>query len=70
MSTSLPLVSSGILIYCWDMSGSYLGWALIVLTGFTGSSVPSGEYIKTVLDQFLTNPFHFIICKLSNHLWL
>ena len=70
MSTSLPLVSSGILIYCWEMSGSYLAWALIVLAGFTWSSVSPGMYIETRLDWFVTNPFHFIIYKLCNHLWL
>jgi hypothetical protein len=70
MSPSLPLQSSGILIYRWEMSGSYLGWALIVLTGFTWCSVPPGEYVETGPDWFLTNPFHLIIYKLSNHLWL
>jgi len=52
------------------MSGSYLGWVLIVPTGFTWSPVPSGEYVETGLDWFLKNPFHFIIYELSDHLWL
>jgi hypothetical protein len=68
MSPNLPLVSSGIFIYHREVSGSYLSWALIVLTGFTWSSVPPGGYVKTGLNWFLTNPFCFIIYKLSNHL--